>query len=145
MARGRSLAEFQKAFADEASCATFLFKRCWPAGFVCPACGKRRASSSSSLVSSGSARGASSSRSPQPVPTPTNGGWPPPASSQPPRRDAEKTRQSNPPPTGDPQKTDPIRANRARDAFVLATATAQSPSGRPSPSYEKCALDCPAA
>ena len=57
MARGRSLAEFQKAFADEASCATFLFKRRWPAGFVCPACGKRRASSSSSLVSSGSARG----------------------------------------------------------------------------------------
>ena len=43
MARGRSLAEFQKAFADEASCATFLFKRRWPDGFVCPACGKRRA------------------------------------------------------------------------------------------------------
>src|SRR5271155_5189671 len=43
MARGRSLAEFQKAFADEASCASFLFKRRWPAGFVCPACGKRRA------------------------------------------------------------------------------------------------------
>ena len=35
MARGRSLAEFQKAFADEASCATFLFKRRWPtASFV---------------------------------------------------------------------------------------------------------------
>ena len=44
MARGRSLAEFQKAFADEASCARFLFKRRWPEGFVCPACGKRRAS-----------------------------------------------------------------------------------------------------
>jgi len=29
MARGRSLAEFQKAFADEASCAKFLFKRRW--------------------------------------------------------------------------------------------------------------------
>ena len=43
MARGRSLAEFQKAFADEASCATFLFKRRWPDGFVCPACGRRRA------------------------------------------------------------------------------------------------------
>ena len=43
MARGRSLAEFQKAFADEASCATFLFKRRWPDGLVCPACGKRRA------------------------------------------------------------------------------------------------------
>src|SRR5271170_4523263 len=58
------------------------------------------------------------------------------------RRDAEKTRQSNPQPTGDPQTTDPIRANRARDALVLATATAQSSSGRerPSPSYEKCAL-----
>jgi hypothetical protein len=37
------------------------------------------------------------------------------------RRDAEKTRQSNPQPTGDPQKTDPIRANRARDALVLTT------------------------
>src|SRR5271170_4583055 len=59
------------------------------------------------------------------------------------RRDAEKTRQSNPPPTGDPQKTDPIRANRARDALVLTTVTAQSSSGRerPSPSYEKCGLD----
>src|SRR5208337_1372922 len=43
MARGRSLAEFQKAFADEASCATFLFKCRWPHGFVCPACGRRRA------------------------------------------------------------------------------------------------------
>ena len=43
MAWGRSLAEFQKAFADEASCATFLFKRRWPDGFVCPACGKCRA------------------------------------------------------------------------------------------------------
>ena len=43
MARGRSLAEFQKAFADEASCATFLFECRWPEGFVCPACGKRRA------------------------------------------------------------------------------------------------------
>ena len=44
MGRGRSLAEFQRAFADEASCAAFLFKRRWPEGFVCPACGKRRAS-----------------------------------------------------------------------------------------------------
>lgn len=43
MARGRSLAEFQKAFADEAACTAFLFKRRWPDGFVCPACGKRRA------------------------------------------------------------------------------------------------------
>jgi hypothetical protein len=58
------------------------------------------------------------------------------------RRDAEKTRQSNPPPTGDPQKTDPICANRARDALVLTTVTAQSLSGRerPSPSYEKSGL-----
>ena len=44
MARGRSLVEFQKAFADEASCATFLFKCRWPDGFVCPACGRGRAS-----------------------------------------------------------------------------------------------------
>ena len=43
MARGRSLAEFQKAFADEASCSAFLFKRRWPDGFSCPACGERRA------------------------------------------------------------------------------------------------------
>ena len=43
MARGRSLAEFQKAFPDEACCAAFLFKRRWPGGFVCPACGKSRA------------------------------------------------------------------------------------------------------
>jgi len=33
---------FQKAFSDEASCAAFMFKRRWPDGFVCPACGKRR-------------------------------------------------------------------------------------------------------
>jgi transposase-like protein len=43
MARGRSLAEFQKSFADESACTAFLFKRRWPDGFVCPACGKRRA------------------------------------------------------------------------------------------------------
>ena len=43
MARGRWLAEFQEAFADEASCSAFLFKRRWPGGFACPACGKRRA------------------------------------------------------------------------------------------------------
>ncbi len=60
------------------------------------------------------------------------------------RRVAEKTRQSNPRPTGDPQKTDPIRANRARDALVLTTVTAQLLSGRerPSPSYERCGLAC---
>ena len=43
MARPRSLAEFQKAFLDEASCSAFLFRRRWPDGFVCPGCGKRRA------------------------------------------------------------------------------------------------------
>ena len=43
MARGRSLAEFQKSFPDEEACAAFLFKRRWPDGFACPACGKRRA------------------------------------------------------------------------------------------------------
>ena len=43
MARGRSLAEFQRAFADEAVCAAYLFKRRWPDGFACPVCGKRRA------------------------------------------------------------------------------------------------------
>jgi hypothetical protein len=40
----------QRAFAfaisesvsDQASCAAFMFKRRWPDGFVCPACGKRR-------------------------------------------------------------------------------------------------------
>ena len=42
MAAARSLAQFQKAFSDEAKCAAFMFKRRWPDGFVCPACGKRR-------------------------------------------------------------------------------------------------------
>src|SRR5277367_6249768 len=42
MAAARSLAQFQKAFADEASCAAFMFKQRWPDGFVCPACGKGR-------------------------------------------------------------------------------------------------------
>ena len=37
MAKGRSLAEFQKAFPNEAGCAAFLFRRRWPDGFVCPA------------------------------------------------------------------------------------------------------------
>ena len=40
---GRSLSEFQKAFSDEASCVAFLFKRCWPDGFICPGCSERRA------------------------------------------------------------------------------------------------------
>ena len=43
MARGRSLAEFQRAFPDEASCAVFLSACRWPDGFACPACGKARA------------------------------------------------------------------------------------------------------
>jgi transposase-like protein len=43
MARGRTLAEFQKEFPDEASCAAFLYARRWPDGFVCPKCGKGRA------------------------------------------------------------------------------------------------------
>ena len=43
MGRGRTLAEFQKEFPDEARCAGFLFARRWPDGFVCPACGRTRA------------------------------------------------------------------------------------------------------
>ena len=43
MARGRSLTEFQATFPDETSCATFLYERRWPEGFVCPACGAGRA------------------------------------------------------------------------------------------------------
>lgn len=42
MAAARSLAQFQQAFSDEASCAAFMFKRRWPDGFVCPACGTNR-------------------------------------------------------------------------------------------------------
>jgi len=42
MAAARSLAQFQKAFSDEAKCVAFMFKRRWPDGFVCPACGKLR-------------------------------------------------------------------------------------------------------
>jgi transposase-like protein len=30
------------AISDEASCVAFMFKRRWPDGFVCPACGERR-------------------------------------------------------------------------------------------------------
>ena len=37
MAAARSLAQFQEAFSDEASCAAFLFGRRWPDGFICPA------------------------------------------------------------------------------------------------------------
>jgi predicted RNA-binding Zn-ribbon protein involved in translation (DUF1610 family) len=43
MAKARSLTQFQQAFPDEPSCAAFLFERRWPAGFVCPGCGGRRA------------------------------------------------------------------------------------------------------
>lgn len=43
MARARSLNEFRTSFPDETSCATFLFERRWPEGFVCPACGGGRA------------------------------------------------------------------------------------------------------
>jgi predicted RNA-binding Zn-ribbon protein involved in translation (DUF1610 family) len=35
-----SLLDFQTRFADEASCALFLFEQRWPSGFVCPDCGK---------------------------------------------------------------------------------------------------------
>ena len=42
MGRGRTLAEFQKEFPDEARCAAFLYARRWPDGFVCPACGRGR-------------------------------------------------------------------------------------------------------
>jgi transposase-like protein len=41
--RGRTLAEFQREFPDEASCATFLSARRWRDGFVCPVCGGGRA------------------------------------------------------------------------------------------------------
>src|SRR5271155_4596949 len=43
MAKARSLREFQTSFADETSCAAFLFERRWPQGVVCPACGAGRA------------------------------------------------------------------------------------------------------
>jgi hypothetical protein len=34
-----SLAEFQGIFADEQSCAAYLFRQRWPDGFKCPGCG----------------------------------------------------------------------------------------------------------
>src|SRR5436853_531902 len=44
-ATGLSIADFQKAFQDEGSCAAYLFTLRWPDGFVCPICrGKRGAS-----------------------------------------------------------------------------------------------------
>lgn len=42
MKRARSLAQFQKDFPDEESCAAYLAARRWPDGFVCPACGGKR-------------------------------------------------------------------------------------------------------
>src|SRR6202140_3821778 len=42
MSRGRSLAEFQQELPTDESCASFLFKRRWPVGLVCPGCGERR-------------------------------------------------------------------------------------------------------
>jgi predicted RNA-binding Zn-ribbon protein involved in translation (DUF1610 family) len=38
-----SLLAFQKRFPDEAACASFLFERRWPEGFICPRCSKGRA------------------------------------------------------------------------------------------------------
>jgi hypothetical protein len=43
MARTGSLFEFRRSFADEQSCAEFLFERRWPQGVVCRACGSGRA------------------------------------------------------------------------------------------------------
>jgi hypothetical protein len=43
MARARSLAEFQKSFLDEGSCAAFLIKRRWPDDFARLGCGNCRA------------------------------------------------------------------------------------------------------
>ena len=43
MGRGRTLAEFQREFPDEARCDAFLSARRWRDGFVCPACGGGRA------------------------------------------------------------------------------------------------------
>jgi len=39
----RSLLEFQRQFPDEAACAGHLAGTRWPDGFVCPACGHRKA------------------------------------------------------------------------------------------------------
>ncbi len=43
MRKPPSLLEFEKRFADEASCAEYLFEQRWPEGFVCPTCGGFRA------------------------------------------------------------------------------------------------------
>lgn len=39
----RSLLDFQRRFPDDAACAAYLAAVRWPEGFVCPACGGRRA------------------------------------------------------------------------------------------------------
>src|SRR5665213_304941 len=38
-----SVLEFQTRFADEASCALFLFEKRWPNGFICPKCSQNHA------------------------------------------------------------------------------------------------------
>jgi predicted RNA-binding Zn-ribbon protein involved in translation (DUF1610 family) len=45
MAMAQSLLQFQATFADDTSCAVYLFERRWPDGFVCPVCGGGRAAS----------------------------------------------------------------------------------------------------
>ena len=39
----KSLIEFQDRFSTESACATYLFERRWPEGFICPSCGDGRA------------------------------------------------------------------------------------------------------
>jgi hypothetical protein len=39
----RTILEFQRRFADEAACRTYLFAFRWPDGFHCPGCGSERA------------------------------------------------------------------------------------------------------
>jgi hypothetical protein len=39
----RSLSEFQQRFPDEAACVAYLAAARWPAGFICPGCGKSQA------------------------------------------------------------------------------------------------------
>jgi len=40
-ALAESLRQFQSVFPNDESCATYLFERRWPEGFVCPVCGVR--------------------------------------------------------------------------------------------------------
>ena len=39
----RTILEFQRRFADEATCRAYLFESRWPDGFRCPKCGSERA------------------------------------------------------------------------------------------------------